>query len=341
MSSAAPTLSWQSDDLARALASNLPASVLVHGSAGIGAFEFAYDLARSLLCESPTPLAMACGSCTSCHLISTHTHADLKVLVPQAIAVAWDWPVAVDERKKPSRQIRMEEVQEALTWVTTTSARGRAKVLVIHPASAMNGVAASALLKTLEEPAAGVRIVLTASDPGRLLPTIVSRCVRLSLAPPTQAQALEWLKARGVDDAQVLLAGCGGAPLEVLELHALGVTSAQWNSLPRAVIQADAQAFSQWPVGRVAQTLYKICHDAMTHRALATHPVIGSRLFFPGTEAFAQNSRWEALEAWRKSLLQILAHSDHPWNEPVLLDSLLLEGQAALRAAPTRRTHVG
>lgn len=341
MSVAAPILPWQADALAKALNPPVPVSLLVHGSAGMGAFEFAYDLARSLLCESPSKLSMACGQCSSCHLMSTHTHADLKVLVPQATAVAWDWPVTIDERKKPSRQIRMEEVQDALSWVTTTSSRGRAKVLVIHPASAMNAISSSALLKTLEEPPTGVHLILTASDPGQLLPTIVSRCVRLSLPKPTYDQALQWLQAKGIDEAHVLLAGCGGAPLEVLELHEQGVTAAQWSALPQAVLHADASAFSQWPVRRLVHTLFKICHDAMTHRALAPQHATHTPLFFPGADAFGQNARWEALEAWRKSLMHLLAHSEHPWNEAVLLDSILLEGQAALRAAPARRAHVG
>ena len=106
-------------------------------------------------------------------------------------------------------------------------------------------------------------------------------------------------------------------------------------------MQADSSAFAQWPVRQVAQTLFKICHDAMTHRALGTPAASGgSSLYFPASQPFGQQARGEALEAWCKSLLHILAHADHPWNESVLLDSLLLEGQAALRPATTRRGHV-
>ena len=62
--------------------------------------------------------------------------------MPEAQRVALDWGGASDDgggddakaRKKPSRQIRIDEVRVAIDWVVQSSSRGRAKVIVLHPA---------------------------------------------------------------------------------------------------------------------------------------------------------------------------------------------------------------
>jgi DNA polymerase-3 subunit delta' len=174
--------------------------------------------------------------------VQASTHPDLMLLLPEEVALAHGWPVDVDEKRKPSRQIRIQDVRRALDWVVTTSGRGRAKVLVLHPATALNAVSASALLKTVEEPPAGVRIILTASDPARLLPTLLSRCQRLRLAPPAREAALAWLQAQGVDDPAVLLAAAGGLPLEAAQLHGQGIGAAREDLAIRRQKPGDAAA---------------------------------------------------------------------------------------------------
>ena len=79
-------------------------------------------------------------------------------------------------KKKPSKEIRVEAIRAAIAFATTTSARGRGKVVVVHPAERMNAVAANAFLKTLEEPAGDARFLLCSAAPDSLLPTIRSRC---------------------------------------------------------------------------------------------------------------------------------------------------------------------
>ena len=93
-------------------------------------------------------------------------------------------------KAKPSKEIRVDAVRAAIEWGQKTSSRGGAKVILIHPAQAMNPTAANALLKTLEEPAGPLRLVLTTNDPEALLPTVRSRCQRLRLDLPPAAQAL-------------------------------------------------------------------------------------------------------------------------------------------------------
>jgi DNA polymerase-3 subunit delta' len=303
--------------------------LLLQADAGAGALELALTLAQAWLCEAPSAAAARrpCGACPACRLVQAFTHPDLFVAVPEEIALTHGIPVDHDDKRKPSRQIRIDEVRRALDWVVTTSGRGRAKVLVLHPATALNAVSASALLKTVEEPPAGVRIVLTADDPARLLPTLLSRCQRLRVVPPGEPEALAWLQSRGVADARVLLAAAGRLPLEALRLHGAGIDAARWAALPQAVLQGQAAAFDGWGAPRVVDALLKLCHDTMVRAAG------GATRYFPGA-AVPARAGWGRLAAWHRQLQVLAAQAEHPWNEGLLLESLLWQAQHALAEAP-------
>ena len=144
-------LPWLDEPLQQVLAQHRGHALLVCGAAGAGALEFLLRLSQAWLCEDrATPSGPACGRCGSCRLFLSHTHPDFRLQVPEALAVARGIPVLLDERRKPSRQIRIDDVRQAIDWMTTTSGRGQGKVLALHPAEAMNAASASALLKTLE-----------------------------------------------------------------------------------------------------------------------------------------------------------------------------------------------
>ena len=85
------------------------------------------------------------------------------------------------------------------------------------PSPALKKPAATPAAEPLEEPPGAMRLLLTSADPERLLATVRSRCQRLRLALPPQADALAWLQAQGLDDAAALLAASSPL-LEVLVL---------------------------------------------------------------------------------------------------------------------------
>ncbi|HEY6135845.1 MAG TPA: DNA polymerase III subunit delta' [Rubrivivax sp.] len=321
-------LPWLRAPLDDALGRQRAHALLVHGAPGIGALEFALVLAQAWLCEAPgdEDIPRPCGRCASCRLVQARSHPDLKLRVPEELALSIDWPVSVDEKRKPSRQIRIDEVRDATDWVVTTPARGRAKVLVLHPAEAMNPAAASALLKTLEEPPAGARLVLSAAEPASLMPTIRSRCQQMTLGAPSVGEALAWLAGQGVADGGVLLAGAGGRVLDALALHREGLTAAVWAGLPASVARGQAGALAGWPVPRMLDTLQKLCHDAMVAA------VGGVPRFFPAASVPASASL-PALDLWRRGLQRVRRNADHPWSEPLLFDALVAEGRAALAPA--------
>jgi|WetSurMetagenome_2_1015567.scaffolds.fasta_scaffold03781_5 DNA polymerase III subunit delta' len=325
-------LPWLSAPLAETLARQRGHALMLHGADGIGALQFGLALAQGWLCEGGGA-TRPCGRCGSCRLVQARLHPDLTVLLPQALRLSLDWPLVDDKaegeesKKKPSRQIRIDEVRAMIDWSAKTSARGQGKVAVLHPAERMNAQAASALLKTLEEPPPGTRLLLVVADPGQLLPTVRSRCQRVALAAPPAEQAVAWLADQGVTDAQLLLAAASGRPLRAQELAAAGIDGAAWAALPRAVARGQGGALAGWPVPRAVDALQKLCHDAM---AVASG---GAPRYFPRA-SLPQVGSVAPLVVWADALARVARHDEHPWHEPLLLDSLVAQGREALTLMP-------
>ena len=168
---------------------------LLHGPSGLGQYDLAMALARAWLCDEPTAQG-ACGTCKSCHAIDVRAHTDLCVLMPETIMLELDWPLGemaqkeIDgKERKPSKEIRVDAMRDAVEFSQRTSGRGRGKVVMVYPAERMNHVTANALLKTLEEPPGDVRFVLASEAAHQLLPTLRSRCLVHSMAWPGRLTA--------------------------------------------------------------------------------------------------------------------------------------------------------
>lgn len=187
-----------------------PHALLLSGPEGMGKRDLGLVLAQSLLCERPTPEGLACNACASCHYVVAGQHPDLRLVEP----------VDVDEdgTVTPSEWIAVDKVRALIEWAQLTSHRRVAKVAIVAPAERMNAAAANALLKTLEEPPPATYLLLVTHQPGRLAPTIVSRCVRAGVPPPDRATAKAWLERHGVANGEALLAQADGAPLRALAL---------------------------------------------------------------------------------------------------------------------------
>lgn len=208
---------------------------LLHGMAGIGKLRFAQAAAASLLCEAPQA-HLACGACAACHWLRQGNHPDFRALRPDAIAAtegAWsdaeEAATPAGAKKTLSREIRVEQIRALEAWVNTATHRGGLRIILLYPAQALNAISANALLKLLEEPPQGTVFLLVADNLDRLLPTLVSRCRRLPMAPPCADTAAQWLATAGVADPVAYLAAAGGAPLAALAAAASGQTvSPEW-----------------------------------------------------------------------------------------------------------------
>ncbi len=329
-------LPWIGPPLQQALRQQRGHALLLLAPQGVGALEFMLTLAQAWLCES-AEAAPPCGRCGSCRLLQSGSHPDLHLLLPEAMRPALGWAATTEDepgegakgRRKPSRQIRIEEVRLAIDWVVQSSSRGRAKVLLLHPAEAMNLQSASALLKTLEEPPGRARVLLGAADEARLLPTVRSRCQRIRLAAPPAEVASAWLTEQGVSDAPVLLAAAGGAPLAARELAASGIDAAAWLAVPRAVARGQAAPLAGWPVPRAVDALQKLCHDALVQRA-------GGMPRYFAAQSLPAGADPGRLCAWAKTLSRAARHAEHPWNDALLIEALVGEGRACWQEATTR-----
>jgi len=177
----------------------IPHALLFSGVADIGKKEFAFALGAQMLCQK-TSTGEACGGCTSCLLIRAGTHPDLFVVRPVE-----------------SRQIKIEQIREVVGWATQTAQQGGRKVAIVFPAEQMNQASGNALLKCLEEPPAGTYFLLVTDQPGRLLPTIRSRCQKVSFPIPLADSVMGWLEenSEAGTDLPLLLNLAVGAPLRV------------------------------------------------------------------------------------------------------------------------------
>lgn len=328
-------LPWLDAPLAQALATQRGHALLIHGPQGVGQWDLTLTLAQAFLCESTDAPRKPCGTCASCRLVQAHSHPDLLVLLPEALRDPLGWGSAEDggasedkaNKRKPSKEIRVDEVRLAIAFAQTTSARGRGKVVVIHPAERMNGVSANALLKTLEEPPGDARLLLSCAAPDALLPTIRSRCQAMQLRLPDAAVSTAWLSAQSVQQPDVLLAAAGGQPQDVLEWLAEGIDAKVWLALPRQLARGDAGNMASWPLPRVVDALQKVCHDLMRLAAG------GQPRYFPAASLPAAPAL-SALTAWSRELARIARQAEHPWNAGLLVESLTQQASQALAPRP-------
>jgi len=230
------------------LRAKLPQALLIHGPVGIGKQALAEVFAQILLCEASGQLPAPCGQCEGCRWFLAGSHPDFRRLEPEILArqrvsvEVEDEPAPTAAKpQKASSEIKVDQVRELDGFLNLHAHRGGRRVVLVHPAEAMNANAANALLKGLEEPQPDAHFILVSHRPARLLPTIRSRCVALPVAPPKPEEAVAWLKQARIADGEQWLAFAGGAPL-------------------RAAVYANTSGEA---VGRYRQALRALDYDAL------------------------------------------------------------------------------
>jgi DNA polymerase-3 subunit delta' len=304
----------------------LPHAILLQGRAGIGKLSFAEAVAASLLCEAPLADGLACGKCLSCGWLEQGNHPDFRLITPED-RVETDESGA--EKSKKRNHILVDQIRGIEDMVGLSSHRQGMRVVLLHPAEALNLESANALLKMLEEPPAGMVVLLVSHQPQRLLPTIRSRCHKIAMSLPSRTEVKAWLAEQGVADPEFCLAQAGGAPLLALEAN---------DSLRRDDIEALAKQLAEaerldpfivasgWAkTGMVATVtlLQKWVYDMMSVRF---YNVVR---YFPANTAVLQKLGQRAdlrrLLDYQRQLLQARAHATHPLNAELQLEALLLK----------------
>ena len=142
----------------------LPPSLIFAGPQGTGKRFAALAVAQALNCIA-LKNGDACGACLQCTRIARSVHPDVTIVEPG-----------------DSGSIKIEQVRDVIDGASYRPFEGRRRVVVIDEAEALVPAAQNALLKTLEEPPSSSVFILVTSRPDMLLPTVRSRCIRLTFA---------------------------------------------------------------------------------------------------------------------------------------------------------------
>lgn len=327
----------------------LPHALLFSGLRGLGKFALARQFAASLLCETPLADGTACGNCPACGWLAQGNHPDFRLLQPEALAEAeeGEGEQGKESSKKASQQITIDQVRALDDFLHVGTHRQGLRVVVVHPAEAMNRSTANALLKTLEEPAAGTHFLLVSNEAERLLPTIRSRCQAVPVAVPSAEAAERWLAAAGVMDARRWLSLAGGAPLLAAELGSSGESQlidallaqvtrgASLDALAAAaaldkVVKAEkGERGAQHgpPMKRLMEWAQKWLFDlGMARAGLPVRYFVSEAA---QVERVARCCNPRGLLAFSRKSLQYRRHSEHPLNSRLFLEDFFL-GYAAL-----------
>lgn len=179
--------------LARSIAhDSLPPSLIFAGPSGVGKRLSALAVAQTLNCQKKQSTADleidGCGTCPSCVRIARGTHPDVLIIEPN-----------------DKGNIQVDQVREAIDRAAYRPFEGKCRVVIINEADALMPQAQNALLKTLEEPGSASVFILVTAHPDVLLPTVRSRCPRLSFRPLSPQDITAALVKRGQKEADALV----------------------------------------------------------------------------------------------------------------------------------------
>jgi DNA polymerase-3 subunit delta' len=201
--------------------STLPPSLLFTGPSGSGKRLTAVAVAQALNCLEPRSLASssdgaklvdACGVCAACARIARGVHPDVLIVQPG-----------------DSGSIKIDQIRDVVDRAAFRPFEGRRRVVIVDDADALVTAAQNALLKTLEEPPPSSVFILITSRPDVLLPTVRSRCIRLTfteradvdldreaydVAQRVLMQVASASDGKRLDSARDLLTGTGGGSAE-------------------------------------------------------------------------------------------------------------------------------
>lgn len=220
---------------------------ILAGKRGLGKAHFAHAAAAELVREPGVPL------------LSSENHPDIIILKPL--------PANDDEAKrrdegKPyatKRNISVEQIRQMQGRLYTRPTLGARRAVIIDAADDLEKGAVNALLKCLEEPPEGTFFLMISHQPGRLLPTVRSRCLVMRFSPLTDAQVGEALD-RAMPELQAAtraaaIAAAGGSPGAALsfagqdlgQLHSLLERLARYGDPDLSVRAELAAAIGQRP----------------------------------------------------------------------------------------------
>ncbi len=168
-------------------------SFLFEGKDCIGKKAIALLTAKSFLCE--TEYNLGCGECQSCKLVDNTIRNiyDNKDLSPH--------PFIKIVSPENNKEIKINQIREIIDFLKLKSKTG--KVVIIENAEKMNREASNSLLKTLEEPPNKSLLILLTANKTKILPTILSRTLKIKFSPLKEEETTEILKLKGFSENEI------------------------------------------------------------------------------------------------------------------------------------------
>lgn len=253
--------------LARGLEQNrLHHAWLFLGPEGVGKRTVALSLAMAIQCLEKT--GDSCGGCSPCAQVRSGHHPDVRVIEPSP----------------GKKEISIQQVRDLERELSFRPFSGRKKVAIIDPATLMNTAAQNALLKTLEEPPGDSLLILISTSIGGLLPTVLSRCLRLSFAPLPEKQVMEFLvshKGLKRDEAAIMAALTMGSLGKALQpdIEELFARRKRWTEGICSLGQGDykdAMALAEALGGTLEESVQFLNWLTQWYRDVLVHSVTGT-----------------------------------------------------------------
>ncbi len=292
---------------------------IVSAPTGSGKATLAFRVARALLAPSALTSADSLRmdhSERTFRLVASNAHPDLFVAER-----LWD-----EKKGKYQTEITVETVRKLTNFLNRTASGGGARVAIVDTADDMNRNAANALLKVLEEPPAGAILLLLSSSPGRLLPTIRSRCRTIELPRISDDVVIKFLAEEGVnvDAARTIAPFANGRPGYALQLamgegaEAIKLSQAFLNAaigggdISQIIAGVTGKAGeARWPIFRdtVLSSLSEATRTVALGDLPATLGIVNAQGLLLAWEALSRLvARGEALNVDRTQLIHAMAH---------------------------------
>lgn len=300
---------------------------LMYGRAGIGKYDFALNFSQSLLCTNKNEADQACQQCASCHWFKDESHPDFRLIAPEQNDSADEETVSTKKTKKKT-QISVAQIRDLSDFLSLSSHQSNGlRIVLIQPAEALNLASSNALLKMLEEPAADVVFILIANQLQRLLPTIISRCQKVKMPIPNQAESLRWLDSNGVSNATQQLAYMEGSPIKVFNEQAdYEHLKKIWGQLAlgqrmEPQLAAPVVIASSVEAGVIA--VQKWIYDIIAIRL--SQQVRYHLQYVSALQALAEKVNLSKLFDLQKKANELRKLATHPLNHELQMESLLLD----------------
>ncbi|MBN1943843.1 MAG: hypothetical protein JW849_11170 [Phycisphaerae bacterium] len=240
-------------------AGRMPHAFCFAGPDGVGRETTARALAGALLCESPatdlTGESASCGLCEGCRMMRADAHPDFQLVYKELARFHEDASV----RSRVMQDLGIDVIRDFLIApACRSSTRGRGKVFVVLEADLLSIAAQNALLKTLEEPPAGVTIILICRRPEQLLPTTRSRCSLVRFGPLPREFVTGKLAEAGVESAEAefwasFTDGSVGRALELAKAGLYEIKRSVVEGLSALPAEGDAKFAEE--LAKIADTL--------------------------------------------------------------------------------------